>query len=69
MSIVDLTIKEEINRIDVGNGAVQTGFSHNGKYAFVGLHLDNQLAVVDLETLEETARIDVGFFPNGISIN
>lgn len=63
MSIVDLEAKEEVNRIDVGNGAVQTGFSHNGEYAFVGLHLDNQLAVVDVATQELIKKIEVGVGP------
>lgn len=63
MSIVDLTTKEEVNRIEVGNGAVQTGISHNGEYAFVGLHFDDQLAVVDVASQELIKKIDVGIGP------
>src|SRR5690625_1051304 len=60
VSIIDIETKEEVNRIPAGEGAVQTGFSHDGKYAFVGLHVDNQLAIIDTEMQEVIEKVDVG---------
>ncbi|HHW98904.1 MAG TPA: YncE family protein, partial [Firmicutes bacterium] len=42
-------------------------FDENGDYAYVANNKTNDISVIDVATLKEVERIDVGVHPDGIA--
>lgn len=57
----------EIKRIPVGKWTGGTVFNTNGKMAYVANNKTNDISIIDMGTLKETGRIDVGIHPDGIA--
>ncbi|AOM82158.1 YncE family protein [Salisediminibacterium beveridgei] len=57
----------EIKRIPVGLWAGGIVFSPDGGYAYVANNKTNDISLIDMNTLKETERIDVGIHPDGIA--
>ncbi|UTR12932.1 YncE family protein [Evansella sp. LMS18] len=68
ISIISLDEVEVVKELQVGEGAHGIVISEDSRYAFVTNMFEDTISVVDLETLEETERIDTGKYPNGISV-
>lgn len=70
LSIVDLANKKLKTTLDAKLlGAHRLKFTPDGKgsRAFVSCTPDNDVAVIDLKTLEVTGRLDVGGRPDGLA--
>ncbi len=57
----------EIKRIPIGCWPGGTVFSPDGLWAYVANNKTNDLSVIDMTTLKEVKRIDVGIHPDGIA--
>lgn len=57
----------EIKRIPVGKWAGGTVFNVNGTTAYVANNKTNDISIIDMATLKEVGRIDVGIHPDGIA--
>jgi YVTN family beta-propeller protein len=57
----------EVKRIRVGVWPGGTVFNHDGSYAYVANNKTNDISVIDMSTLKEVERIDVGVHPDGIA--
>jgi DNA-binding beta-propeller fold protein YncE len=64
--VYDASSREEIKRLNIGRGAAIL-MDAEGARAFVSCTPDNYVAVIDLETLEVTGRLDVGGRPDGLA--
>ncbi|OLO28993.1 hypothetical protein BTR23_16595 [Alkalihalophilus pseudofirmus] len=69
ISIINLDLLQVEKELPLGLGAHGIVISKDSRYAFVTNMFEDTISVVDLETLEEINRIDVGSYPNGISVN
>jgi YVTN family beta-propeller protein len=67
LTVIDATTREIIKRINVGRGAAGIVMSPDGARAFVACSPDNNVAVIDLATLEVVGRIDAGGNPDGVA--
>jgi YVTN family beta-propeller protein len=67
LTVIDAASRKEIKRIPIGRGGAGLEVDEAGNRAFVGCTPDNYVAVIDLKTLEVTARIDVGGGPDGLA--
>jgi YVTN family beta-propeller protein len=65
--VVDAGSKKEIKRLKVGSGAAGILVQPDGSRAFVAASPDNQVAVIDLKTLEISGRISPGKEPDGMA--
>ncbi|MFD1851809.1 MULTISPECIES: YncE family protein [Bacillaceae] len=68
VSKVDITTKEVVSTIEVGNGSHGVVTSPDSKLAYVTNMYDNTVNVIDTELNEVINTIEVGEIPNGISI-
>ncbi|HYK75221.1 MAG TPA: YncE family protein, partial [Pseudoneobacillus sp.] len=57
----------EIKRIPVGGWAGGVVFNEEGTYAYVANNKTNDISVINMSTLKEENRIDVGIHPDGIA--
>ena len=57
----------EVERIPVGIWPGETVFNSDGSVAYVSNNKTNDVSVIDIESREETDRIDVRTHPNGIT--
>ncbi|OJH42865.1 hypothetical protein [Cystobacter ferrugineus] len=64
--IHDAQTRKEIKRLNVGHGAAML-MDAEGARAFVSCTPDNDVAVIDLKTLEVTGHLDVGGRPDGLA--
>ncbi|QRN93508.1 YncE family protein [Archangium violaceum] len=64
--IFDAGSRQEVKRLNIGRGAAML-VDAEGARAFVSCTPDNYVAVIDLETLEVTGRLDVGGRPDGLA--
>jgi YVTN family beta-propeller protein len=65
--IFDVAARKEAKRLPVGHAASGILVQPNADRAFVACSPDNNIAVIDLKTLEVTGRIDVGREPDGMA--
>lgn len=57
----------EVKRLPVGRWPGGTVFNEDGSEAYVANNKTNDVSVVDMETLKEVDRYDVGIHPDGIA--
>ena len=67
LTVIDATTREIIKRINVGRGAAGIVMQPDGVRAFVACSPDNNVAVVNLVTLEVVGRFDAGGNPDGVA--
>lgn len=65
--VFDVASRKEVKRIHIGKGAAGILVDPDGSRAFIGCSPDNYVAVVDLNKMEMTGRIDVGGTPDGLA--
>ncbi len=65
--IYDTQSQKEVKKLKLGRGAAGILMDPDGSRAFVACSADNNVAVIDLKTLEVTTRIDVGGMPDGLA--
>ena len=65
--IYDSQSRKEVKKLKLGRGAAGILMDPNGSRSFVACSSDNYIAVIDLKTLEVTARLDVGGVPDGLA--
>ena len=65
--VVDVAGKKEIKRFKLGSAAAGILIAPDGSRAFVALTPDNEVAIIDLRTLEVTAHIETGRGPDGMA--
>lgn len=67
LTIYDAHTRQEIKRVKTGHGAAGILMDPEGHRAFVACSADNNIAIVDLKTLEITGHLDVGGVPDGMA--
>jgi YVTN family beta-propeller protein len=67
LTVIDATTRQVIKHIAVGRGAEGIVMQPDGARAFVACSPDNNVAVVNLATLEVAGRIDAGGNPDGLA--
>jgi YVTN family beta-propeller protein len=65
--VVDVAAHKEIKRIKLGKGLEGILIVPDGSRAYVAVAGDNNVAVIDLKTLEVTARLSTGTGPDGMA--
>jgi len=65
--VFDASRRKEIKRMNVGHGAAGILMQPDGSRAYVACSPDNYVVVIDLKTLQEIGRIDVGLEPDGLA--
>lgn len=67
LTVFDSVSHKEIKRLKLGHGTAGILVQPNGERVFVACSPDNYVAVIDLKTLQETGRIEVGQNPDGLA--
>ena len=67
LHIIDTKSRKEIKQIKLGKGAAGILMDTDGSRAFVACSADNNIAVINLKTLEITSRFEVGGNPDGLA--
>ncbi|WP_188937401.1 YncE family protein [Puia dinghuensis] len=67
LTIYDAASRKEVKRLKIGHGAAGILMDPDGSRAFVACSADNNVAVVDLKTLEVTGHFEVGGVPDGLA--
>ncbi len=67
LTIVDAHSHAVIKRLAIGTGAAGIVMEPEGRRAFVACSPDNYVAVIDLQTLAMTGKIDAGGEPDGMA--
>ena len=65
--IFDVASQKETKRISIGHGSGGVLVQPDGARAFIACSADNYVVVVDMKTLEITARIEAGGNPDGLA--
>lgn len=65
--VIDAARHGVIKRLPIGHGAAGILMEPNGKRAFVACGPDNYVAVIDLDTMTMTGKIDAGGNPDGLA--
>lgn len=65
--IYNTKTQKEVKRLKIGHGAAGILMDPVANRAFVACSADNNIAIVDLKTLEVTGHIDVGGVPDGLA--
>lgn len=65
--VLDAQTHKELKQIKVGHGAAGIQMQPDGSRVFVASSPDNYVSVIDLKSLEVTARFDVGTEPDGLA--
>jgi YVTN family beta-propeller protein len=65
--VLDAATHKEVKRTHLGKGAAGILMQPDGSRAFVAVSPDNNVAVIDLKTLEVVNRFDVGTEPDGLA--
>jgi YVTN family beta-propeller protein len=63
VSVIDTANQQEVAQVLVGKGPAQTGFTPDGRFAFVSLSQENAVAVIDPATRKMVRKIGVGAAP------
>lgn len=58
----------EIKRIPVGKWPGGTVFNSAGSFAYVANNKTNDISIIDMTSLKEVGRIDVGIHPDGMAL-
>ncbi len=58
----------EIKRIPVGKWPGGTVFNSAGTFAYVANNKTNDISIIDMTSLKEVGRIDVGIHPDGMAL-
>lgn len=66
-NIQGMTRPWEIKRIPIGKWPGGTVFNHDGAFAYVANNKTNDISVIDINSLKEVSRIDVGIHPDGMA--
>jgi len=64
--VYDAASRKQIKRVSIGHGAAGILMDPQEPRAFIACTPDNSIAVLDLNTLEVTGRIDAGGEPDGL---
>jgi YVTN family beta-propeller protein len=67
VTVIDAASRNIVKRIAVGRGAAGIVMQPDGARAFVACSPDNNVAVINLATLEVVGRIDAGWNPDGVA--
>jgi len=67
LTILDAPSRKELKRLPLGRGAAGIQMQPDGARAFVAVSADNNVAVIDLKTLDVVGRLDVGPEPDGLA--
>lgn len=67
LAIFDAASRKEVKRVPLGHGAAGILMDAGGSRAFVACSPDNDVAVIDLKTLEVTGRFEPGNDPDGLA--
>lgn len=67
LAILDAATHKEVKRITIARGAAGIQMQPDGARAFIACTGENYVEVVDLKTLEVTAKIDAGPGPDGLA--
>jgi len=65
--VLDAAARKEIKGIKLGRSVTKFLIEPDGSRAYVAVNADSNVAVVDLKTLELTARISTGMDPDGMA--
>jgi DNA-binding beta-propeller fold protein YncE len=65
--VLDAAARTEIKRIKVGSSVTKFLIDPEGARAYASVNADNNVAVVDLKTLELVGRISSGVDPDGLA--
>jgi YVTN family beta-propeller protein len=65
--VLDAASRKELKRISLGRGAAGILIEPGGARAYVAVSPNNQVAILDLETLTVAGRIDTGKGPDGMA--
>ena len=65
--VLDAAVRKVVKRINIGRSAEGVLMSPDGSRVFVSVSPDNNVAVVDLKSLEVTGRIPTGAGPDGLA--
>jgi YVTN family beta-propeller protein len=65
--LLDVVTHAVIKRLPIGHGAAGILMDPSGKRAFVACTPDNYVAIIDLDTLTMTGKIDAGGDPDGLA--
>jgi YVTN family beta-propeller protein len=64
---VDVATRKVVKRLKVGTGAAGIVMEPGGARAFVACSPDDYVAVIDLQTMDVTGKIDAGGEPDGMA--
>ena len=67
LTVFDAAARKEVKRIKLGRGCAGILMDPVAARAFVACSADNNIAIVDLKTLEVTGHLDVGGTPDGLA--
>lgn len=67
LTIYDASTRKEVKRLDIGHGAAGILMDPVANRAFVACSPDNYIAIVDLQSLTVTGKLDVGGEPDGMA--
>ena len=67
LTIYDAKLHTEVKRLKLGKGAAGILMDPIGLRVFVACSADNNVAIIDLKTLEVIGRLDVGGVPDGLA--
>ncbi len=67
LAILDAATHKEVKRIPIARGGAGIQMQPDGARAFIACTGENYVEVVDLKTLEVTAKIDAGPGPDGLA--
>jgi len=65
--ILDAAARKEVKRMKLGRGVAGILIVPDGSKAYVAVSPDSQIAVIDLNTLSVTGKIDTGRGPDGMA--
>ena len=64
--IYDAASRKQLKQLSIGHGAAGILMDTDGSRVFVACSADNNIAIIDLRTLEVTGHLDVGGVPDGL---
>ena len=67
LTIYNAQSRKELKRLELGRGAAGILMDTDGSRVFVACSADNNIAIIDLQTLTITGHLDVGGEPDGLA--
>jgi len=67
LTVFDAATRKEVKRIKLGRGCAGILMDPVAGRAFVACSADNNIAIIDLKTLQVTGHLDVGGTPDGLA--